>query len=78
MAVMEILLVTPEVREILLDPARIGEIPAAIAAGHANDGMQTFEQHLDQLAEEGVIDADAAAAARGRRSSSELPSKGRK
>ena len=77
-AVMEILLVTPEVREILLDPTRLDEIPAAIAAGHANDGMQTFEQHIDELAREGVIDADAAATARGRRPTSEVSSKAKK
>jgi Tfp pilus assembly pilus retraction ATPase PilT len=40
--------------------------------------MQTFEQHLDQLAKDGVIDADAAAAAKGRRLSVEVLAKARK
>jgi twitching motility protein PilT len=77
-AVMEVLLVTPVVREILLNPARLTELPTAIADGNANDGMQTFEQHLDQLAKDGVIDADAAAAAKGRRLSVEVIAKARK
>jgi twitching motility protein PilT len=68
-AVMEILLVTPEIRSILLDPARLGELPEAIAAAHGTSQMQTFEQHLDVLAAAGVIDADAASAAKGRRRS---------
>jgi twitching motility protein PilT len=75
---MEVLLVTPVVREILLNPARLTELPTAIADGNANDGMQTFEQHLDQLAKDGVIDADAAAAAKGRRLSVEVIAKARK
>jgi len=77
-AVMEILLVTPDVREILLDPTRLGELPDAIAAGHASAGMQTFDQHLEQLAKDGVIDADAAATAKGRRVSVEAPTKSKK
>jgi twitching motility protein PilT len=74
-AVMEILIVTPEVREILLDGSRIGELHDAIAAGNVEHGSQTFAQHLDALAEEGVIDADAAAAAKGRRASIEMASR---
>lgn len=77
-AVMEILMVTPEVREILLDPARIGELHDAIAAGNAEHGSQTFAQHLDVLAKDGVVDADAAAAAKGRRATVEMASKSKK
>ncbi len=74
-AVMEILMVTPEVREILLDASRIGELHDAIAAGNAEHGSQTFAQHLDALAEEGVIAEDVAATAKGRRGSLELAAK---
>ena len=53
-AALEILVVTSRVQELLLDPARTGEIVDAIAEGEYY-GMQTFDQHLLQLYRDGLV-----------------------
>ena len=49
----EILIVTPAVRDMIADGKRIGEIRDYIADGRDQYGMQTFDQHLADLVQEG-------------------------
>ena len=53
-AALEVMVVTTRIQELLLDPARTGEIVDAIAEGDYY-GMQTFDQHLLQLHREGRV-----------------------
>jgi twitching motility protein PilT len=59
----EILIVTPAVRDMIADGKRIGEIRDYIAEGRDQYGMQTFDQHLADLVQEGVVTFDTAMAA---------------
>jgi twitching motility protein PilT len=59
----EVLLATPEVRGVLRDGARLGELRDVLAGGRERLGTQTFEQHLTVLVESGVVAADTARAA---------------
>ncbi len=61
-AVVEVLLCTPEVREIIRNRNRLGELHAMIEAGHEEHQMQTFDQHLKQLVDEKVITRETGAA----------------
>jgi twitching motility protein PilT len=61
--VAEILMVTPEIREIIADPDRIEELREHMEKGGAEHGMQTFDQHLASLLADGVITRDVALAA---------------
>ena len=61
--VAEMMLVTPEIREIIADGSRIGELREHMEAGAADHGLQTFDQHLIELLETGVITGDVALAA---------------
>jgi twitching motility protein PilT len=58
--VVEVLVTTPTIREMLRDPGRMGEIPDELASGRERDGTQTFAQHLADLVEAGVVTADVA------------------
>lgn len=62
-AAVEVLRVSPEVREILLDADRLGELPRVVAAGRDRHGTQTFDQHLADLVEAGVVSPQVAHAA---------------
>lgn len=62
-AALEIMLVTPTIRELLLDRDRVGEIRDHIAEGHEPYAMQTFDQHLEALVHSGMIDQTVAIAA---------------
>ena len=53
-AALEILVVTSRIRELLLDPAGTGTIADAIAEGDYY-GMQTFDQHLLRLYQDGQV-----------------------
>jgi len=59
---LEVLIATPENRELLRNPAELGEIKDAIADGYPKSGMQTFEQHIAELAERGLIASETAKA----------------
>jgi twitching motility protein PilT len=61
--VAELLMVTPEIREIIADAERIGELREQMQSGGDEHGMQTFDQHLAQLLAEGVVTRDVALAA---------------
>jgi len=52
----EIMINTGAIKEALLDPDRIDEIPDLIAKGKAAYGTQTFDQHLEELYRNGLID----------------------
>ncbi len=56
----EILIVTPAVRDMIADGNRIGEIRDYIADGRDQYGMQTFDQHLADLVQEGVVTFETA------------------
>ncbi len=53
-AALEVMVVTTRIQELLLDPAQTGEIVDAIADGDYY-GMQTFDQHLLELYQEGQV-----------------------
>jgi twitching motility protein PilT len=59
----EILIVTPAVRDMIADGKRIGEIRDYIAEGRDQYGMQTFDQHLTDLVQEGLVTFETAMAA---------------
>ena len=62
-AALEVMIVTPALRELILDKERTGEIRDAIAAGREQYGMQTFDQHLADLVQADLVEFEAAAAA---------------
>ena len=62
-AAMEIMVVSPAVRELMLDKDRIDEIGDRIAEGREAYGMQTFDQHLEELVTEGTVAYNIALAA---------------
>jgi twitching motility protein PilT len=62
-AALEIMIVTPTIRDLMLDRDRIGEIRDHIAGGREQYGMQTFDQHLEDLVNDGMIDLKIAIAA---------------
>ncbi len=62
-AALEIMIVTPTIRDLMLDRDKVGEIRDYIAAGREQYGMQTFDQHLEQLVQDGSIDLKVALAA---------------
>jgi twitching motility protein PilT len=59
----EILIVTPAVRDMIADGKRIGEIRDYIADGRDQYGMQTFDQHLQDLVQSGEVTFETAMAA---------------
>lgn len=61
-AAMEIMIVTARIRELIQEEGRLVELRETIAAGHANYGMQTFDQSLMSLLKRGIISRDEALA----------------
>lgn len=59
-AALETLICTPEIRELIGDRNRVGDIREHIADGREEDGMQTFGQHLADLVESSVISLETA------------------
>ena len=62
-AALEIMIVTPTIRELMLDRDRVGEIRDFIADGKEQYGMQTFDQHLEELVTSGTVEYKVAMAA---------------
>ncbi len=56
----EILVMTPTVREVLSDLARMGEMRSALADGRAEYGTQTLDQHLADLVISGQVSFEVA------------------
>ena len=71
-AALEIMMVTPTIRDLILDRDRIAEIREFIAEGHEQYGMQTFDQHLEQLVTDGIVEFNVALAASTRPSDFQL------
>jgi twitching motility protein PilT len=61
-AALEVLIVTPTIRDLILDRSRTAEIREFIAEGRDQYGMQTFDQHLMDLVQQGAVDYDTAVA----------------
>jgi len=59
----EVLLATPAVRECIRDQSRMGELRKLMADGRKQSGSQTYEQHVAELVEAGLITGDTARAA---------------
>lgn len=51
----EIMITTPTIRESIIDPDKTRRIPDQIAAGESQYGMQTFDQSLFRLCQNGLI-----------------------
>jgi twitching motility protein PilT len=62
-AAVEVLVSTPAVRDCLKDPKRLGELRRHMAEGRKQLGTQTFEQHVTDLVEAGLITAETGKAA---------------
>jgi len=71
-AALEIMIVTPTIRELMLDRDRVGEIREFIAEGREQYGMQTFDQHLEELVTNGTVEYAVALAASTRPSDFQL------
>jgi twitching motility protein PilT len=71
-AALEIMIVTPTIRELMLDRDRVGEIRDFIADGKEQYGMQTFDQHLEELVTSGEVEYGVALAASTRPSDFQL------
>jgi twitching motility protein PilT len=74
-AALEVMLVTPTIKDLMLDKDRVGEIRDFIAEGREQYGMQTFDQHLADLVQADEVDFDVALAAATRPSDFELKMK---
>jgi twitching motility protein PilT len=61
-AALEVMLVTSTIRDLIVDPARTGEIRDYIAEGREQYGMQTFDQHLMDLVQADVVEFGTAMA----------------
>jgi twitching motility protein PilT len=61
-AALEVLIVTPTIRDLILDQSRTAEIREFVAEGRDQYGMQTFDQHLMDLVQQGAVDYDTAVA----------------
>jgi twitching motility protein PilT len=62
----EVMIVTPLVRDLIMDEQRTGEIRDVIAEGRDQYGMQTFDQHLADLVGQGTVTYEVAHAAASR------------
>src|SRR6185436_2456545 len=56
----EIMVSTPTIREFILDPAKVPLIHSAVAEGVTQYGMQTFDQSVLTLLQEGIITEEEA------------------
>jgi twitching motility protein PilT len=59
----ELLIATPAVRDILRDGGRTGEVRKQMADGRKQHGSQTYQQHVEELVEAGLITSESAKAA---------------
>lgn len=71
----EVMLATPTIRDLILDGKRIGEIREFIEEGRDQYGSQSFDQHLADLVNSGVITYDVALAGSTRPADFELKMK---
>ena len=52
----EVLVNTASIKECIVDPTRLDEIPSLLEKGRTVYGTQTFDQHLEELYRAGLID----------------------
>jgi twitching motility protein PilT len=64
-AAVEILVANPTIRDCLKDPARLPELKHQISESQGKSGMQTFQQHVEELAVAGTISPETAKAVGG-------------
>jgi twitching motility protein PilT len=72
----EILINTAAVKECIVDPTKIDEIPMLLEKGRTVYGTQTFDQHLEELYRKGVIDYNTAIAYASKPADMEIKLKG--
>lgn len=68
----EVMIVTATIRDLILEGEKIGEIRDYIAEGREQYGMQTFDQHLSDLVQQGQVTFEVALAAATRPSDFQL------
>jgi twitching motility protein PilT len=68
----EVMITTPTIRGLILEGTRMGEIRKYITEGREQYGMQTFDQHLMELVQDGTVSFEVAVAASTRPSDFEL------
>jgi twitching motility protein PilT len=68
----EVMVVTPTIKDLMMDRGRISEIRDYIAEGREQYGMQTFDQHLADLVASGEVTFETALAASTRPADFEL------
>jgi twitching motility protein PilT len=74
-AALEVMIVTPSIRDLILDANRTSEIKEFIAEGREQYGMQTFDQHMMDLVSDDSVDFDTALTASSNPSDFELQMK---
>lgn len=72
----EVLINTAAVKECIIDPTKIDEIPMLLEKGRTVYGTQTFDQHLEELYGKGVIDYNSAIAYASKPADMEIKLKG--
>ncbi|SHK50404.1 type IV pilus twitching motility protein PilT [Thermocrinis minervae] len=72
----EVLINTPSIKECIIDPTRLDEIPGLMEKGKTVYGTQTFDQHLEELYRKGLIDLPTAVRYASRPTDLELRLKG--
>jgi twitching motility protein PilT len=68
----EVMIVTPAIKDLILEGTRIGEVRDYIAEGRDQYGMQTFDQCLTDLVQSGEVTFETAKAAASNPSDFEL------
>lgn len=71
-AAVEVMMVTPTIRDAIADPSKLSSIYELIEEGRENYGSQTFDQHLMELVADGTVDFEVAKAAANNPSDFEL------
>lgn len=74
-AAVEVLVATPAVRDAIKDPSRVPDLRPLMSDDTGKHGMRTFQQHVEELAAEGIISTETARAVSG---VAERKAKGRK
>ncbi|WP_333784892.1 ATPase, T2SS/T4P/T4SS family [Thermocrinis sp.] len=72
----EVLINTPSIKECIIDPEKLNEIPNLMEKGKTVYGTQTFDQHLEELYRKGLIDYNTAIAYASKPADLELRLKG--
>ena len=74
----EVMVMTPAIRDIIRDGGRTADVLKHMADGRKQAGSQTYRQHLEELVEAGLISPDSAKAAHALTKSSTLGKRGGK